>query len=149
MASACQFPALLNKLFYAKLLGRRPAKDFTYTRERRKRSILRQSSSYNRFKQGEKATAAEISERSLLAMINEASRCLEEGIVSDPSYVLALILDSGFPPFRGGLLAYADKLGIKTVYDKLKSLESVSSARFKPTLMIETMAANKQTFYAR
>ena len=62
---------------------------------------------------------------------------------------LALVLGSGFPPFRGGLLAYADKLGIKTVYDKLKSLESVSSARFKPAHMIETMAANNQTFYKR
>ncbi len=87
-------------------------------------------------------------ERVILSMINEASRCLEEQIVTEPEYVdLALVLGAGFPPFRGGLLRYADKLGLKTVYEKLKSLESVSAARFKPTQMIEKMAKDSQTFY--
>lgn len=143
-------PALLNKLYYAKLLGKKTGKGFYLYKGKEKKINPEAVKLIQSVQTGRKATAAEISERSLLAMINEASRCLEEGIVSDPSSVdLALVLGSGFPPFRGGLLAYADKLGIKTVYDKLKSLESVSSTRFKPTQMIETMAANNQTFYKR
>lgn len=143
-------PLLLNKLYYAKLLGKKTGQGFYLYKGKTKKVNPEAVKLIQAVQTGRKAPAAEISERSLLAMINEASRCLEEGIVADPSFIdLALVLGSGFPPFRGGILAYADKLGLKTVNEKLKSLESVSSARFKPTQMIEKMAANNQTFYTR
>lgn len=141
---------LLTKLYEAKLFGQKTGKGFYLYKGKTKKVNPEAVKLIQSVQTGKKAPAAEISERSILAMINEASRCLEEGIVTEPSYVdLALILGAGFPPFRGGLLAYADKLGLKTVYEKLKDLESVSSARFKPTQMIEKMAAGNQTFYKR
>ena len=141
-------PPLLIKLFEAKLLGKKVGKGFYLYKGNRKTINPEAVKLIKSVQTGRKASPAEISERSLLVMINEASRCLEEGIVTEPSSVdMGLILGSGFPPFRGGILAYADKLGIKTVYEKLKNLEPISSARFKPTQLIEKMAANNQTFY--
>ena len=54
-----------------------------------------------------------IEARLVLPMINEAAFCLEDGIVAEPGKLdLAMIFGTGFPPFRGGLLRYADALGL-------------------------------------
>lgn len=130
---------ILDQLFQAKCLGKKTGKGF-YIYEGKSKKVnpliaVQDKKSFD-------------NDRIILAMINEASRCLEEQIVTEPEFVdIALILGAGFPPFRGGLLRYADQLGLKTVCEKLKSLESVSVARFKPTQMIETMASNNQSFY--
>ena len=143
-----QVPVLLAKLYEAKLLGKKTGKGFYIYAGKSKQINPEAVKLIKSVQTGKKATPAEIAERGLLAMINEAARCLEEQVVTDPAFVdLALIFGSGFPPFRGGLLVYADKLGIKTVYDKLKSYESVSPARFKPAKLIEEMAQKNQTFY--
>ena len=67
-----------------------------------------------------------LSERMVLAMINEAARCVEEGIVADAGQVdLAMIFGAGFPPFRGGVLRYADALGpAEALVDRLRSLRA-------------------------
>lgn len=60
-----------------------------------------------------------------LTMIDEASRCLEEKVVRKARDIdLALITGAGFPAFRGGLLRYADKLGIEDVINTLKGINS-------------------------
>jgi 3-hydroxyacyl-CoA dehydrogenase/enoyl-CoA hydratase/3-hydroxybutyryl-CoA epimerase len=46
--------------------------------------------------------------RMVLLMVNEAARCVEEGIVSGPEDVdFAMIMGAGFAPFRGGPLRHA------------------------------------------
>src|SRR5690606_29270367 len=51
----------------------------------------------------------DILDRALFAMVNEAARVLEDGIVATPGDVdLGMITGTGFPPFRGGLLRWAD-----------------------------------------
>lgn len=130
---------ILNRLVEAKCLGKKTGKGF-YIYEGKSKKVNPLIGPQNK--------KSFDFDRVILSMINEASRCLEEQIVTEPGYVdIALIMGAGFPPFRGGLLRYADKLGLKTVYEKLKSLESVSEARFKPTQMIETLARNNQSFY--
>jgi 3-hydroxyacyl-CoA dehydrogenase len=55
----------------------------------------------------------EIQDRLFLPMLTEATRILEEGIVREPGDVdMGLILGIGFPPFRGGILRWADNIGI-------------------------------------
>lgn len=81
-------------------------------------------------------------------MINEAARCLEEKVVADPKNLdLAMIFGTGFPPFRGGPLAYADKLTLPKVEEGLKKLENISSSRFKPCSLISKLAQGHKTFY--
>lgn len=87
--------------------------------------------------------------RFIYVMINEASRCLEEKIINRPDYLdMALILGIGFPPFQGGLLRYADKVGVKNVVDKLKTLESVLGMRFTPSKLLEKMSNDGSKFYS-
>ena len=80
--------------------------------------------------------------------INEAALMIEEGICDRPQDMdLALIYGLGFPPYRGGILRYADKQGLKKVYQKLVDLEKQYGPRFKPTGLIREMAETGKTFY--
>lgn len=91
----------------------------------------------------------EIVERCLLPMINEAARCLEEKVVESPSQVdLGMIMGVGFPPFRGGLLRYADSLGMKTIVERLRKYESRLGTRFTPAEPLLKRAEYDQKFYS-
>jgi len=90
----------------------------------------------------------EILDRCLLPMINEASRCLEEKIVASASEVdLGMIMGTGFPPFRGGLLRYADSLGAKTIVEKLEKFHTRFGARYEPSPALVKRAQNSVRFY--
>ncbi len=94
-------------------------------------------------------TPEEMTDRLFLPMLTEASRILEEGVVRDPADVdMGLILGIGFPPFRGGILRWADDLGLPAVVDKLKKYEPLG-ARFRPTEQIRRLAAEGKGFYGR
>ncbi len=90
----------------------------------------------------------EIINRCIFIMINEASRCLEEKIVESPEYLdLAMVMGAGFPPFRGGLLKYADSVGIDQIVFGLKELYNKHGERFNPSPYLEKMAKNDLKFY--
>ena len=89
----------------------------------------------------------EIVERVMLAMINEASRCLEEKIVASPMHLdMAMILGIGFPPFRGGLLRYADTIGIEKIAERLRYLSHRYGDRFAPSNYLKELAHKQQRF---
>jgi 3-hydroxyacyl-CoA dehydrogenase/enoyl-CoA hydratase/3-hydroxybutyryl-CoA epimerase len=91
-----------------------------------------------------------IRERTILAMVNEAARALEEEVVRGPGDVdLAMITGTGFPPFRGGLLRYADSLGTPVLLEKLLVLEEAHGVRFQPAPLLRELARSGQGFYAR
>jgi 3-hydroxyacyl-CoA dehydrogenase len=85
----------------------------------------------------------------LLALgINEAALMIEEGICDRPQDMdLAMIYGTGFPPYRGGILRYADKWGLKNVYEKLLALEKEYGLRFAPANLIKDMAESGKPFY--
>jgi 3-hydroxyacyl-CoA dehydrogenase/enoyl-CoA hydratase/3-hydroxybutyryl-CoA epimerase len=61
---------------------------------------------------GKTLNPAEIQTRLLGVMINEAKRCLSEGVVASEDDVdVGMIFGTGFPPFRGGLVKYARDVG--------------------------------------
>jgi 3-hydroxyacyl-CoA dehydrogenase / enoyl-CoA hydratase / 3-hydroxybutyryl-CoA epimerase len=89
-----------------------------------------------------------IRDRCIMPMINEAARILEEGIARSPGDVdLAMITGTGFPPFRGGLLRYADRLGADVVVDRLTQFERAHGPRFTPAALLRAMADNGTGFY--
>jgi 3-hydroxyacyl-CoA dehydrogenase/enoyl-CoA hydratase/3-hydroxybutyryl-CoA epimerase len=90
----------------------------------------------------------EIVSRLVLLMVNEAARVLEERIVSSASAVdLAMIMGTGFPPFRGGLLKYADSLGPKAVHHDLEELRQAHGHRFAPAALVTELADTGGRFY--
>ena len=81
-------------------------------------------------------------------MINEASRCLDECVVQSAGYLdMAMIMGTGFPAFRGGLMRYADRVGIAEVIDRLKLLSGISSVRFSVSDKLMKMQSSNSTFY--
>lgn len=87
--------------------------------------------------------------RGVFAMINEASRALiDDRIVESAEKVdLAMIMGTGFPPFRGGLMKYADSLGSQLIVDELARFEEAYGMRFKPTDSLVQLADKDQKFY--
>lgn len=89
-------------------------------------------------------------ERGVFSMINECSLALiEDRIVETPHEVdLAMIMGTGFPPFRGGLLKYADSVGTQYIADQLAMYASNRKApRLKPAMPLSNMAKNSRKFY--
>ena len=90
----------------------------------------------------------EITDTMLALGINEAALMVEEGICDRPQDMdLAMIYGTGFPPYRGGILRYADKWGLKNIYEKLVALEKQYGRRFAPTKLIKDMAKSGKAFY--
>lgn len=76
-------------------------------------------------------------ERILYPMINEAAFCLEEEVASAGDIDLAMLAGAGFPQQRGGLLKYADSVGLDAVLRFLKKAEREISPRFRPGELLE------------
>ncbi|RLA32088.1 MAG: hypothetical protein DRR11_09175 [Gammaproteobacteria bacterium] len=76
---------------------------------------------------------ADIGDRLILPMVNEAVACLHEGVVSDADLLDAgVIFGTGFAPFRGGPLQYAKDRGIDEIVQTLKRLAEEHGDRFQP-----------------
>ncbi len=87
--------------------------------------------------------------RMVLPMVNEAAHCLEEGVVASPEKLdLAMIFGTGFPPFRGGLLRYADSLGLDRIIARLGDLAERLGPRFAPAESLRRLAEAGRGFYA-
>jgi 3-hydroxyacyl-CoA dehydrogenase/enoyl-CoA hydratase/carnithine racemase len=90
----------------------------------------------------------EIVDRMLARAINEAAYMIQEGICDRPQDMdLAIIYGLGFPPYRGGILRYADAWGIRNVYEHLVKLEKEYGVRLKPASLLKEMAESGRTFY--
>lgn len=82
---------------------------------------------------------AEMAERVVLQMVNEAVRCLGEGILRSPrDGDVGAVFGLGFPPFLGGPFRWADAVGTKALLEKVQRLEGRFGARFQPApLLVE------------
>ncbi|MCI0740714.1 MAG: 3-hydroxyacyl-CoA dehydrogenase NAD-binding domain-containing protein [Gemmataceae bacterium] len=90
----------------------------------------------------------EITDRLFLPMLVEASYILMEGIVRDPADVdMGLILGIGFPAYRGGLLRWADTIGLDKIAQNLSKYERLGK-RFAPPELLRRLAAEKKRFFA-
>lgn len=91
--------------------------------------------------------AQQVEARLFLPVVLEATRVLEAKIVRDVRDIdLGLIFGLGFPPFRGGLLYWADTLGAAKIIEMLKPFETLGT-RMHPTPLLREMAAEGRKFY--
>lgn len=69
----------------------------------------------------------------MFVFMNEAARCLDEGIIdSADTGDLGAIFGLGFPPFLGGPFHYAQQLGYARVAQTLNEMSARYGARFAP-----------------
>ena len=94
-------------------------------------------------------TREQLQERMVFLMINEAARCLEEGIVDDPRDIdFAMVMGAGFAPFRGGPLRHADHIGITKVTENLERLARSRERQFAPSNLLIEMTRQEKKFYS-
>jgi 3-hydroxyacyl-CoA dehydrogenase len=90
---------------------------------------------------------AEIVERYMAALINEASKVLEDGIALRPSDIDVVMVNGyGFPRWRGGPMKYADALGLQGVVDTLERLAKEDALFWTPSQLLTRLAAEGKTF---
>ena len=78
-------------------------------------------------------TRSEIHDRLLMPMVAEAWRCLEEGVVAEEDDIdLGLVFGIGFPPFLGGLTAWARREGLDELRARMERLATEHGPRFAP-----------------
>jgi len=89
-----------------------------------------------------------IVDRCVLQMVNEAVRCLEEGIIrSARDGDVGAVFGLGFPPFRGGPFRYVDAEGAKTIVERLEELADRHGERFTPAPLLREKAGQGGTFH--
>ncbi|HJP87140.1 MAG TPA: fatty acid oxidation complex subunit alpha FadJ [Gemmatimonadaceae bacterium] len=92
--------------------------------------------------------AIQIQQRTVLAMLNEAARCLSDGIIKSPrDGDVGAVFGIGFPPFRGGPFRYMDTLGIQIVVQRLEDLNARFPGRYEPADLLLEMARRRQVFH--
>jgi 3-hydroxyacyl-CoA dehydrogenase / enoyl-CoA hydratase / 3-hydroxybutyryl-CoA epimerase len=94
--------------------------------------------------------ADQLSDRLVFIMVNEAARVLEEKVVTNPEDVdFGMIMGTGWAPFRGGPLKYADSVGISTVVSRLNHLAGKFGEHFKACALLNDMVNHGGTFFDR
>ena len=92
--------------------------------------------------------AEEITQRCVLAMVNEAALCLEEGVLRTArDGDVGAVFGIGFPPFRGGPFRYVDTVGAAMIVDQLEGWNGRFPGRFAPAALLVGHARGQKRFY--
>ncbi|MFT6751513.1 MAG: 3-hydroxyacyl-CoA dehydrogenase [Candidatus Azotimanducaceae bacterium] len=92
-------------------------------------------------------TDEEILHRILFASVNEVCKIVEEGIAYRASDVDVMWMGGfGYPRYRGGLMFWADQIGVKHVYEQIKRWSDEFGGHWKPSELLEQLAASDKSF---
>jgi 3-hydroxyacyl-CoA dehydrogenase len=92
-------------------------------------------------------TSEEIVERTIYALINEGARTLEEGFALRAADIDVIYTNGyGFPAWRGGPMFYADRVGLKTICDRISSFHRDHGQRWAPAPLLARLAKEGGTF---
>ncbi|HTA31140.1 MAG TPA: 3-hydroxyacyl-CoA dehydrogenase NAD-binding domain-containing protein, partial [Candidatus Cybelea sp.] len=142
-------PETLNKMIQAGMLGRKGGRGFYLHRKGKAPQPYARAASLVRNQTASALTRNDLQDRMVLLMVNEAARCLEEQVVTDPADVdFAMIMGTGFAPFRGGPLRYADTIGVANLVAKMDRLAAAGATHFAPCALLRSLMESGQGFYA-
>ena len=144
-------PKAFDKLINDGRLGKKSNKGFyLYGKKAKKGKKQVDESIYNllSIKPSGKLNDHAIAQRCIYMMLNEAARCLDEGIIRNArDGDIGTIFGIGFPPFLGGPFKYIDKVGAKPIVAQLTQWASEHGERFKPCSALIEMAEQGSTYY--
>ncbi|MBS1956328.1 MAG: enoyl-CoA hydratase/isomerase family protein [Cyanobacteria bacterium SZAS-4] len=94
--------------------------------------------------------ALKLADMMILPMVDEAARCLEEKVVRRPREIdLCIVLGIGFPAFRGGILKYADSLGIKQIIGEINEIYQQTAPTKRISDYLMKLEKESRGFYSR
>ncbi|ELR64372.1 Enoyl-CoA hydratase [Photobacterium marinum] len=127
--------------------GRKSGKGF-YLYNTKKKTVDKSVYKLLNIEPEKKAEGLDLAMRCTLMMLNEAARCLDEGVVkSARDGDIGAIFGIGFPPFLGGPFRYMDQLGVNKVVELLNEHADKYGERFIPCEKLVAMAQENQCFY--
>jgi 3-hydroxyacyl-CoA dehydrogenase / enoyl-CoA hydratase / 3-hydroxybutyryl-CoA epimerase len=140
-------PASLSRILEDGRLGRKNKRGF-YIYNDRKRADESIYSLLSRPRQGRPFDRREIQDRLVFLFLNEAVRCLEDGILRSPrDGDVGAIFGLGFPAFLGGPFRYLDHLGGRFGVETLERLRTQHGDRFQPAALLVDQAKADKAFY--
>ena len=136
-------PEILHKMQETKMLGRKTGNGF-YKYEGKQQTP---NDSLRAWRRQDAPDASDLSNRLVFLMVNEAARCLEEKVVESPEDAdFGMILGTGFAPFRGGPLRFAEHYGLKRVVSEMERLAH-QEPKFAPCEILKKHAREGTRFY--
>ncbi|MFN1649622.1 fatty acid oxidation complex subunit alpha FadJ [Vibrio rotiferianus] len=127
--------------------GRKSGKGF-YTYKGKKKEVDKSVYKLLNLTPESKLSDSDIALRCVLPMLNEAVRCLDDGIIRSPrDGDIGAIFGIGFPPFRGGPFRYMDQFGLKELVEKMNEFASKYGDRYAPCDGLLTRAGEGRNFY--
>ncbi|UAL42451.1 fatty acid oxidation complex subunit alpha FadJ [Shewanella inventionis] len=143
-------PAAFDKLLADERKGRKNGKGFYQYGPKVKKAKLVDESVYKVLDIliASDKEAKDVAERCTVQMLNEAVRCLEEGIIASArDGDIGAIFGIGFPPFLGGPFRYIDTLGAGNLVATLRGYQTLYGERFAPCETLVKMATEGSQFY--
>ncbi|UPQ87184.1 fatty acid oxidation complex subunit alpha FadJ [Vibrio sinaloensis] len=143
-----QGPDVFDKLLNDDRKGRKSGKGF-YTYKGKKKEVDKSVYKLLGLTPESKMAEKEMAMRCVLPMLNEAVRCLDEGIIRSPrDGDIGAIFGIGFPPFLGGPFRYMDQIGIKQLVEIMNEHAQKYGDRFAPCDGLLTRAGIDASFYS-
>jgi 3-hydroxyacyl-CoA dehydrogenase len=89
----------------------------------------------------------EIVERCVYTLVNEGARILEEGYAQRAADIDVIYLNGyGFPAYRGGPMWYADTVGLKKIYERIREFHDSAGEWWEPAPLLKQLAEQGKTF---
>jgi len=143
-------PQLLEKMVKAGWIGKKAGRGFYVHAKGAKTPRL--NGEVNAVRTGESARSLsrhQLQERMVLLMVNEAARCLAEQVVASPEDVdFGMVMGTGFAPFRGGPLRYADSAGLAKIVAAMRSWANAGVGYLAPCASLQAKADQGGKFYS-
>ncbi|MBI1862352.1 MAG: hypothetical protein HYR96_15675, partial [Deltaproteobacteria bacterium] len=141
-------PSLMELVVTEKRLGKKTGKGIYEWNGKEKIEDSKLTAKIQTGKASIENTTEMIQKRMTYLMVNEGARCLQEGIVRDAGEVdIGMIFGTGFAPFRGGLLRYADSVGASNIVADLDVFAAKIGERFAPSDALKEMAASGKKYF--
>ncbi len=141
-----QSPKILLEMQSAKMMGRKTGAGF-YKYEGKQQSPNDVIEKWRAA--GGRVDPGGLPNRLIFLMVNEAARCLEEDVIASPEDAdYGMILGTGFAPFRGGPLRFAEHFGLKKIVEEMERLAQTEE-KFAPCELLKKHARHGTNFYER
>ena len=141
--------SLSTKLYDAKLLGKKNNKGFYLYDEKGKSTGKNPEIAKILPAKKKHMDEMQIQMRLFLPMVNEAAYILADKICDKAATVdVGMIYGTGFPPFKGGLLRWADSEGLDQIVERINNFsKEVSPERYQLAPLLSLMVNDKKKFY--